>query len=225
MNLYPSLMCVDFARLPQEIAALDATGIAGYHLDVMDGNFVPNFALGSSDIKAVASLSRKVLDVHMMVEHADRSVLPMLDLPVQRLCFHQEACTHHHRVLSLIRQRGIQAGIAINPGTSLQAIGDMLPELDFVLVMTVNPGFAGQKYLSFVTDKLARLCQMRQQQGLHFSIEVDGATAPDKIKLLSALGVDSFVLGTAALFGKGRPYEEVIPELLALEEQHVLSRH
>lgn len=218
MNLYPSLMCVDFAKLSQEIAALDATDIAGYHIDVMDGNFVPNFALGSSDIKAVASLSKKALDVHMMVEHADRAVLPLLDLPVQRIAFHQEACTHHHRVVSLIRQRGIQAGIAINPGTSLQTIEDILPELDFVLVMTVNPGFAGQKYLDFVTDKLARLCRLRQQRNLHFDIEVDGATAPDKIKMLSALGVDSFVLGTAALFGKGRPYEDVIPELLALEE-------
>lgn len=217
MNLYPSLMCVDFSKLPQEIAALDATGISGYHIDIMDGNFVPNFALGSSDIKAIASLSKKVLDVHLMAEHADRSVLPLLDLPVQRISFHQEACTHHHRVVSLIRQRGIQAGIAINPGTALQTIEDILPELDFVLVMTVNPGFAGQKYLDFVTDKLARLCQMRQQRGLHFDIEVDGATAPDKIKMLSALGVNSFVLGTAALFGKGRPYGDVIPELLALE--------
>lgn len=217
MNLYPSLMCVPFNRLAEEIAALDATGIAGYHIDVMDGNFVPNFALGSNDIKAVASLSGKALDVHMMVAHADASVLPMLDLPIQRLCFHQEACTHHHRVLSLIRQRGIQAGIAINPGTPISAIEDLLPEMDFVLVMTVNPGFAGQKYLDFVTDKLARLCRLRQERGLHFDIEVDGATAPDKIKLLSGLGVDSFVLGTAALFGKGRPYGDVVPELLALE--------
>lgn len=217
MNLYPSLMCVDFANLAREITALDATGIAGYHIDMMDGNFVPNFAMGSNDIKAVAALSRKTLDVHMMVEHADRSVLPMLDLPVQRICFHQEACTHHHRVVSLIRQKGIQAGLAINPGTSLQAIEDILPELDFVLVMTVNPGFAGQKYLDFVTDKLAKLCRMRQERELHFEIEVDGATAPDKIKMLSALGVDSFVLGTAALFGKGRPYGDVVPELLALE--------
>lgn len=217
MNLYPSLMCVDFANLAREIAALDATGIAGYHIDMMDGNFVPNFALGSNDIKAVAALSQKPLDVHMMVEHADRSVLPMLDLPVQRICFHQEACTHHHRVVSLIRQKGIQAGLAINPGTSLQAIEDILPELDFVLVMTVNPGFAGQKYLDFVTEKLAKLCRMRQERELHFEIEVDGATAPDKIKMLSALGVDSFVLGTAGLFGKGRPYGDVVPELLALE--------
>lgn len=217
MNLYPSLMCVDFANLAREIAALDATGIAGYHIDMMDGNFVPNFALGSNDIKAVAALSQKPLDVHMMVEHADRSVLPMLDLPVQRICFHQEACTHHHRVVSLIRQKGIQAGLAINPGTSLQAIEDILPELDFVLVMTVNPGFAGQKYLDFVTEKLAKLCRMRRERELHFEIEVDGATAPDKIKMLSALGVDSFVLGTAALFGKGRPYGDVVPELLALE--------
>lgn len=217
MNLYPSLMCVDFANLAREIAALDATGIAGYHIDMMDGNFVPNFALGSNDIKAVAALSQKPLDVHMMVEHADRSVLPMLDLPVQRICFHQEACTHHHRVVSLIRQKGIQAGLAINPGTSLQAIEDILPELDFVLVMTVNPGFAGQKYLDFVTEKLAKLCRMRRERELHFEIEVDGATAPDKIKMLSALGVDSFVLGTAGLFGKGRPYGDVVPELLALE--------
>lgn len=217
MNLYPSLMCVPFDRLAEEIAALDATGIAGYHIDVMDGNFVPNFALGSNDIKAVASLSGKVLDVHMMVSHADASVLPMLDLPIQRLCFHQEACTHHHRVLSLIRQKGIQAGIAINPGTPISTIEDLLPEMDFVLVMTVNPGFAGQKYLDFVTDKLARLCRLRQERGLHFDIEVDGATAPDRIKILSGLGVDSFVLGTAALFGKGRPYGDVVPELLALE--------
>lgn len=218
MKLYPSLMCVDFAKLNEEIARLDATAIAGYHIDIMDGNFVPNFALGSNDIKAVAALSRKELDVHLMVNNADAAVHCFLDLPLQRLCFHQEACVHHHRVLSLIRAKGIKAGIAINPGTSLSTIEDLLPELDFVLVMTVNPGFAGQQFLEFVADKIRRLSDIRRERGLSFEIEVDGSTAPDKIQRLSALGADSFVLGTAALFGKNRPYADIVPELMTLSK-------
>lgn len=218
MKLYPSLMCVDFAKLHTEIPALHATGIAGYHIDIMDGNFVPNFALGSNDIKAVASLSDKELDVHLMVNSADQAIHSFLNLPAHRICFHYEACVHHHRVVSLIKQKGMKAGIAINPGTSVSAIADILPELDFVLVMSVNPGFAGQKYLDFTTDKMRELARIRQERGLAFEIEVDGATAPDKIEMLSAIGVDSFVLGTAALFGKGRPYGDIVPELLALEK-------
>lgn len=218
MKLYPSLMCVDFAKLHTEIPALHLTGIAGYHIDIMDGNFVPNFALGSNDIKAVASLSDKELDVHLMVNNADQAIHSFLNLPAHRICFHYEACVHHHRVVSLIRQKGMKAGIAINPGTSVSAIADILPELDFVLVMSVNPGFAGQKYLDFTTDKMRELVRIRQERGLSFEIEVDGATAPDKIEMLSAMGVDSFVLGTAALFGKGRPYGDIVPELLALEK-------
>lgn len=218
MKLYPSLMCVDFARLPQEIASLNATGIAGYHIDIMDGNFVPNFALGSNDIQAVASLTDKVLDVHLMVNTIDQSLPAFLNLPVHRICFHYEACVHHHRAIGLIRQKGIQAGIAINPGTPVSALEALLPELDFVLVMSVNPGFAGQKYLDFTTAKMEQLCSLRREKGWNFEIEVDGATAPDKIRMLSALGVDSFVLGTAALFRKNRPYGEIVPELLALAE-------
>lgn len=221
MNLYPSLMCVDFAKLHTEIPALDATGIAGYHIDIMDGNFVPNFALGSNDIKAVASLSSKALDVHLMVNNADNAIHSFLGLPAHRICFHWEACVHHHRVVSLIRERGIKAGIAINPGTPVSVLESLLPELDFVLVMTVNPGFAGQKYLDFVTDKLRTLCSLRRERGLGFEIQVDGATAPDKIEMLSRMGVDSFVLGTAALFGKGRPSSAIVPELLALEAGEV----
>ena len=184
----------------------------------MDGNFVPNFALGSNDIKAVASLSDKELDVHLMVNNADQAIHSFLNLPAHRICFHYEACVHHHRVVSLIRQKGMKAGIAINPGTSVSVLADILPELDFVLVMSVNPGFAGQKYLDFTTGKMRELVRIRNERGLSFEIEVDGATAPDKIEMLSAIGVDSFVLGTAALFGKGRPYGDIVPELLALEK-------
>lgn len=216
MKLYPSLMCVDFAKLHTEIPALHHTGIAGYHIDIMDGNFVPNFALGSNDIKAVAALSDKELDIHLMVNSADQAIHPFLNLPAHRICFHYEACVHHHRVVSLIKEKGIKAGIAINPGTSVSVLADILPELDFVLVMSVNPGFAGQKYLDFTTDKMRELVRLRQERNLSFEIEVDGATAPDKIEMLSAVGVDSFVLGTAALFGKGRPYGDIVPELLAL---------
>lgn len=216
MKLYPSLMCVDFAKLHTEIPALHRTGIAGYHIDIMDGNFVPNFALGSNDIKAVAALSDKELDIHLMVNSADQAIHPFLNLPAHRICFHYEACVHHHRVVSLIKEKGIKAGIAINPGTSVSVLADILPELDFVLVMSVNPGFAGQKYLDFTTDKMRELVRLRQERNLSFEIEVDGATAPDKIEMLSAVGVDSFVLGTAALFGKGRPYGDIVPELLAL---------
>lgn len=216
MKFYPSLMCLDFVKLHSEIAALDATDIAGYHIDIMDGNFVPNFALGSNDIKAVSALSGKELDIHLMTVNTDQAILPFLKLPAHRISFHYETCVHHHRVVTQIRERGAKAGIALNPGTSVNAIADILPELDFVVAMTVNPGFAGQKYLEFTTEKIRELARIRRERGLSFEIEVDGATSPDKIKLLSSIGADSFVLGTSALFGKGRPYSEIIPELHAL---------
>lgn len=218
MKLYPSLMCVDFARLNAELQALDATDITGYHIDIMDGNYVPNFALGSNDIKAAAALSSKELDIHLMVNNTDQSIRPFLELPAHRISFHYETCVHHHRVVSQIRRKGAKAGIAINPGTPVNVLADLLPELDFVLMMTVDPGFAGQKYLNFTTDKIRELVRIRSERGLSFEIEVDGATAPDKIEMLSAIGVDSFVLGTSALFGKGRPYGDIVPELLALEK-------
>lgn len=219
MKLYPSLMCVDFSRLNSEIEALDNTDIAGYHIDIMDANFVPNFALGSNDITAVAALSKKELDVHLMVNNADFAIHPFLNLPVQRISFHYEACVHHHRVVSLIKGKGMKAGVAINPGTSVSCIRDLLPELDFVLVMSVNPGFAGQQFLEFTAAKMQELCRIRKEENLSFEIEVDGSTAPDKIQRLSGYGVDSFVLGTAALFNKNRPYGDIVPELMALEKQ------
>lgn len=218
MKLYPSLMCIDLCRLHEELAALDATDVAGYHIDIMDGNFVPNFALGSSDIKAVAALSPKELDIHLMVGQVDNALPIFLKLPAHRICFHYEAASDPARLLGLIREKGVQAGLAISPDTPVAAIEPLLSALDFVLVLSVRPGFAGQPFLAFTADKMAELCRIRREKDLSFEIEADGATAPDKIKLLSGYGVDSFVLGTAALFGKGRPYGEIIPELLQLDQ-------
>ncbi|MBF7979201.1 MULTISPECIES: ribulose-phosphate 3-epimerase [Rahnella] len=216
----PSLMCVDFARLSEEIAQLENAGAAMFHIDVMDGHFVPNFALGPEDIKAVSKLARIPYDVHLMVTNPDPYIERFANLGCSVIYVHAEAPVHLHRTLSSIRSRGIKAGVAINPGTSLSMLEEVLDVVDIVMVMSVNPGFAGQPFIASSVGKVQRLRALLRQQQSHAKIAIDGAISPQVVKMLGA-DVDMFVLGTAGLFCKDMSYKEAID---ILQEQAALAQ-
>ncbi|MCO7124271.1 ribulose-phosphate 3-epimerase [Sporolactobacillus shoreicorticis] len=215
-KLYPSMMCAGFNHLSDEVEQLSAAAIDGFHMDIMDGSFVPNFGMSPEDFKTVADHADKMLDVHLMIDHPERYVAMFVTLGAKRVYFHPEATPHSARIISQIKQIGAEAGIAINPGTSIASISELLPLVDQVLVMTVNPGFAGQEYLEFVTGKIKQLSRIRRDY--HFEIVVDGAISPEKINELNPLGVTGFVLGTSALFGKGKSYNQIIRSLKEQQE-------
>lgn len=212
--LCPSMMCADFTALKQEVTQLEASGVDMFHMDIMDGNFVPNMALGVEDYEAIRSLTKLPMDAHLMVQDPGRYVPIFKKVGANRLYIHPEADQIPTATLKAIRDAGMEPAIAINPGTSVASIEPLLNLVDAVLVMTVNPGFAGQKYLDFVNDKIDQLTALSSHY--HFETFVDGAISPEKIAMLSAKGVNGFVLGTSSLFGKPETYSQIVPKLRAL---------
>lgn len=212
--LCPSMMCANFANLQAEMEELERAGSDIFHIDVMDGQFVPNFGMGLQDIAFICRNANIPCDVHLMIENPVNYVDMFADLGADILYTHPESENHPARTLQKILDRGRKAGIAINPGTSVEFISPLLSMADYVLVMSVNPGFAGQKYISFVDEKIDRL--LEYQSKYQYEIMLDGACSPERIASLSGKGVKGFVLGTSALFGKGRGYGEIMKELRAL---------
>lgn len=213
--LCPSMMCADFSCLEKEIEDLERGGIDIFHLDVMDGSFVPNFGMGLQDIEYICQKAKKPCDVHLMITNPGDYVETFARLGVQIIYIHPETDKHACRTLQKIKDAGAQAGIALNPGTSFDSIKDLLYLCDYVLVMSVNPGFAGQDYLDFVTPKFKKLVEKAKKYG-GYKVMIDGACSVEKIKLLSAIGVEGFILGTSALFNKGRSYTDICGELRGL---------
>lgn len=207
----PSMMCANYENLKQEVQRLDAAGTDIFHVDIMDGSFVPNYALGLGDLQCIRRNTKKLVDVHLMVERPDIAVDIFAKEGVDIIYVHPETDQHIAKTLGKISSAGIAPGIAINPGTSIETVIELLPLVDYILVMTVNPGFAGQPYLDFVDRKIKNLAELKTKYG--FKIIIDGAISAPKIKVLADIGVDGFVLGTAALFGKEEPYSVVIKEL------------
>jgi ribulose-phosphate 3-epimerase len=201
LTLAPSLMCGDFQSLRDEVRRLDDAGADQYHLDVMDGVFVPNYAMGLHDVEAVRATTDRKLDCHLMVSNPDLAVEVFAHAGADIIHVHLEATPHIGRVIAKMRDLGVEAGVAVNPGTPAEALVPILDAVDHILVMTVNPGFAGQRYLQWVDDKIARLITLREDRPI--SIGVDGAISPERIRALAAMGVNSFILGTSALFGRG----------------------
>lgn len=207
----PSLMCANYDSLKDEIIELDLAGTDIFHIDIMDGSFVPNFGMGLQDVQAVRRNTNKMIDSHLMISNPGEYVDLFADLGVDLIYIHPETDKHPARTLGKIKAKNKLAGIAINPGTSIENIKELLNLVDYVMIMTVNPGFAGQKYLEFVNYKIERLVNLKSEYG--FKIMVDGAISEEKINELSALGVDGFILGTSALFGKEENYKEIIDRL------------
>lgn len=205
------MMCADVGSLRDEIARLEEAGSDVFHVDIMDGRFVPNFGMGLQDTEYIVKTARIPVDVHLMVEEPGDCAERFARMGVDIVYIHAEADRHLARTLMRIADAGASPGIAINPGTAVETIGPVLPLVKYVLVMTVNPGFAGQSYLPFVERKIEKLTALRGEYG--FTIVADGACSPSRIRALSAMGVEGFVLGTSALFGKGRPYAELIAAL------------
>lgn len=200
----PSMMCADALNLGADAVALEKAGVQYFHYDVMDGDFVPNFMLGPDVIKAVRKVSKVPADIHLMVKNPERH-LHLFDLRAgDVVSVHQESTIHLQRTLAAIRQTGAQAAVALNPATPLCTIEDVLPDIDMVLLMTVNPGFAGQKLVPQTLAKITRLCKMLDESGYpHVRIEVDGNVSFENAVKMRAAGADLFVAGTSAVFREG----------------------
>jgi len=206
IELAPSILSADFAHLADNVQAVAEGGATVLHVDVMDGHFVPNITIGPPVVASLRKATTLPLDVHLMIENPDEYIPAFMDAGADWISVHQEACIHLHRTLDHIRSHGAQAGVVINPATPVQTLEEVLDMVDHVLVMSVNPGFGGQKFIPSTLDKVRKLVMMRQARRANFRIEMDGGIAPDTITGAVRAGVEILVAGNA-VFGKGSPRE------------------
>ena len=216
-ELMASMMCADFGHLEREVRELETGGIDSFHIDIMDGRYVPNYAMSLNDLRCIRSLTNKPLDVHLMIEHPNTNIHLFLKSLKEgdTVYIHPEAEYHPSTTLQKVIDAGMIPGIAINPGTSVETVMEMLRIVDKVLVMAVNPGNAGQMYLPYVGEKYRKLLAMKDEMG--FEVYWDGACSADKVLEFAPMGVKGFVLGTTLLFGHGKPYGELLEAIRKLE--------
>lgn len=195
-KLAPSILSADFADLSRQIAKTEKGGADYVHMDVMDGQFVPNITFGSMVVKAMVGKTNLPFDVHLMIEHPDNLIESFVTPQTEFITVHQEACVHLHRTIQLIKSFGVKAGVAINPATPVSLLENILPEVDMVLVMSVNPGFGGQKFISNAVVKVCELDEIRKAEELNFVIEIDGGVDLNNCKMLADAGVDILVAGS-----------------------------
>lgn len=207
VELLPSILSADFARLADEVAAAERGGGTVIHVDVMDGHFVPNITLGPPVVKSLRKHTKLPLDCHLMIENPDNFIEAFADAGANWVSVHYEACRHLHRTLQLIAQHGMQPAVVINPATPVDLLIPVLGMVHHVLVMSVNPGFGGQEFIPYSINKIRRLKELRQELGLAFRIEVDGGVAHDTVAMVVEAGAELLVAGNA-VFGGGRAEQE-----------------
>jgi ribulose-phosphate 3-epimerase len=217
VELAPSILSADFARLADEVAAAERGGGTVVHVDVMDGHFVPNLTLGPPIVASLRKHTMLPLDCHLMIENPDEFIPAFADAGANWVSVHYEACRHLHRTLELIEQHGMKPAVVLNPATRVDLILDILPMVHHVLIMSVNPGFGGQKFIEFSLDKIRRLVQLRQELGLAFRIEVDGGVAHDTVERVVQAGAELLVAGNA-VFGAGKPEKDARALLKAAQK-------
>lgn len=213
----PSILSADFANLGDEIRAVDRAGAEAIHVDVMDGHFVPNITIGPLVVKAARSVTDKILDVHLMIENADRYLESFAEAGADWITVHVEACTHLHRTVSRIKELGKKAGVVLNPATPLSSLDSILEDVDLVMLMSVNPGFGGQSFIESTVTKIEQLKKRIDELSLQIDIEIDGGVSLKTISRVAAAGANVFVAGSA-IYGC-QEYGPIIDELKGLAEQ------
>ena len=197
LKIAPSILAADFSKLAEEVKCVDSLGADYIHIDVMDGHFVPNITLGPGIVKCLRPHTELPFDVHLMIENPDQYIKDFKEAGADIITVHVEACRHLHRTLQLIKQYEMQCGVVLNPHTPLEMIKHVLQEVDWILIMSVNPGFGGQTFIPDSLNKIATLNQWRQEQNLSFVIEVDGGVNEETARLCEEAGADVVVAGSA----------------------------
>jgi len=198
----PSILSADFSRLGEEIAAVEAAGADWIHIDVMDGHFVPNLTIGPGLVASIRKTTRLPFDVHLMIEHPERYIDEFAEAGANGITVHVEASPHLHRTVAMIRERGLRAGVSLNPATPLCLVEPILPDADLLLVMTVNPGFGGQRFIEGMLPKIAAARRMIREIAPEVLLEVDGGVTLKNIRTISDAGAEVLVAGSA-IFGSG----------------------
>ncbi len=197
VKIAPSILSADFSRLLEQVKEVEDAGVDYLHVDVMDGHFVPNISFGAPVMKSLKGKTKLFVDVHLMIEKPDQYIGDFVDAGADLINVHIEACTHIHRTIQLIKSYGVKAAVTLNPGTPLNTLEEILPELDMVLLMSVNPGFGGQSYIDATTDKIKRLKAMIESKGLTCDIQVDGGINLQNVKTVVDAGANVIVAGSA----------------------------
>ena len=222
IELAPSILSADFAHLADQVHRAVEGGASVVHVDIMDGHFVPNLTIGPPVVKSLRKVTDLPLDCHLMIENADDFIPVFADAGANWISVHQESCVHLDRTLHHVREHGCQAGVVINPSTPVEMLSEVLDIVDYVLVMSVNPGFGAQKFIPNSLHKMRRLAETRARRGLNFRIEVDGGIALETVAEVVRAGAEILVAGNA-VFGKGDPKDNAEKLLKAASEATLLK--